>query len=519
MTYFTKDLQHAAVPWDQALASLMPHARALEHAGIKYLIIPNDRDEARLARNLGVDFPSPILTRYDWAGGKPWDIQRTTSALLAESARCYCLSGMGCGKTRSVLWAVDYLLKTTTAKTVLVVAPLSTLTPVWESEIFRVLPRRKTRVLYGSKERRLKLLSEPADIYVVNHHGLDVLKPELLAKRFDIVVIDELATFRNKSTELWKAANAVINAPSTRWAWGLTGSPTPNAPTDAWAQIKLFTPTRVVRTMMAFRDLTMRQVSAFKWIARPDANETVQTAMQPSVRFRLEDIQELPETSYVDREVKLDADAARAYKMLEAKMRLLTDSGKSITAMNAGILQSKLLQVAAGFVYANDKTVYSLPATGRLRALDETIAETDRKVLVFVPFLHALSGVAAHLRGKGHEVAVVNGSTPRGARDKIFLAFQDPASSLRIIVAHPQVMAHGLTLTAANVIVWYSPTTSLEIYAQANARIVRPSQTSKTVIAHLFGTAVERLTYARLRSKGKMQDVLLDLFSTQQLEF
>ena len=225
------------------------------------------------------------------------------------------------------------------------------------------------------------------------------------------MVIDELAILRNRSTQLWKAAKAIVDAPSVQRAWGLTGSPTPNAPTDAWAQVRLLTPAKTVRTMSQFRDLTMRQVSVFRWVARPEANDIVRAAMQPSVRFTREDIAELPPTTYVDRDVKLDPDAAKAYKLMFDKLRMLTHGGENITAVNEGVLQSKLLQIACGFLYTDTKGIYALPVTGRLRALEEIIAETDRKVIVFVPFIAALTSIAAHLRTKGHEVAVIYGGT------------------------------------------------------------------------------------------------------------
>jgi SNF2 family DNA or RNA helicase len=418
---------------------------------------------------------------------------------------------MGTGKTRAVLFAADWLLRTGQAKRVLVVAPLSTLTLVWETEVFRMMMRRKTRVLYGSREKRLAILAEGCEICIVNHHGVRVIENELAKAGFDIVVIDELATFRNKSTELWKSVSTVVNARSTKFAWGLTGSPTPNLPTDAWAQCALLTPGRVPRTMGAFKAQTMLRVSQFRWTPKKEANDMVFAAMQPSVRYTLDDVMELPPTSYVDREVVLDPQAQKAYDMLTAKLRTMTNDGRSITAVNEGVLHTKLLQVAAGFIYTDDRTVYALPNKARLAALDEVIAETDRKVIVFVPFLHALAGVADHLRGKGHNVGVVHGGTPRGQRDTIFNNFQNGPFP-RVVVAHPQCMAHGLTLTAANTTIWYSPTHSLETYEQANARTARPGQTAKTVVAHLFGTKIEKHVYRRLRDKAKMQGLLLELF-------
>ena len=518
ITYVTEDGRHVVVPWHDGLANAVPHAREFPWQGSRMLVMPNGPDEARVARNLGVPVPAPILTRYDWAGSKPWDIQKVTAALLTESPRCYVLSSMGTGKTRAVLYAADYLMRQGLAKRMLIVAPLSTLTPVWEREIFNLMLKRKVRVLYGAREKRLKLLEDNTPIAIVNHHGVRVLGKAIEEAGFDIIVFDELAIYRNKMTDLWKSATTVVAAPSVRFVWGLTGSPTPNAPTDAWAQVKLLTPAATTRTFTAFQDLTMRRLSQFRWIPRPEANQIVQAAMSPSVRYTREDVMELPPCSLVERNVVLDTDAAKAYEMLYQKARMLTKAGESISAVNEGILQSKLLQVSCGFIYTDHKTVYALPTKGRLNALEEVLAETDRKVLVLVPFLHALTGVATHLRAKGHDIAVVHGGTSRGARDKVFTSFQSGPSP-RIIVAHPQTLSHGLTLTEANVLIWYSPTTSLETYEQSNARINRPGQTSKTLIVHMVGTPVERATYQRLRSKQKMQNCLLSLFAQQELPF
>ena len=518
ITYVTEDGRHVVVPWNEALANAVPHAKAMDWRGSRMLVIPNSHEEARIGRNLGVPIPAPILTRYDWAGTKPWDIQRTTAALLTESRRCYVLSSMGTGKSRAVLYAADWLMRQGRAKRMLIVAPLSTLTPVWERELFNLMLRRKVVVLYGVREKRLKLLEQDAPVCIINHHGVRVLGKAIVEAGFDIVVIDELAVLRNKTTELWKFINTVVNAPTTKFAWGLTGSPTPNAPTDAWAQVKLLTPNKTTRTFAAFQDITMRRLSQFKWIPRPEANTVVRTAMSPSVRYTREDVMELPPTMYVDRAAPIDKEIADAYKLLYAKARMLSKAGESITALNEGILQSKLLQVSCGFIYTDKKTVYALPVKGRLNTLDEVLDETDRKVLVMVPFIHALTGVATHLRAKGHDIAVVHGGTSRSARDKVFTGFQTTPSP-RIICAHPQTLAHGLTLTEANTIVWWSPCTSLEIYEQANARIVRPGQVSKTLIVHMSATPVERATYTRLRAKARQQGCLLELFAQQELAF
>jgi SNF2 family DNA or RNA helicase len=375
--HITQDLKNIVLPWSPEAAGLqaiMPHAREITVGGERFMVMPNGQAECKVARNMGLSVPAPILTRYDWRGSKPWDIQRTTAAMLTESERAFVLNTMGTGKTRSVLYAADYLMQSKAVTgPMLVSAPLSTLTPVWEREIFNIMADRKVKVLYGSRAKRIRLLNEEADIYIINHHGLDVVLDHLCKRGFGILCVDELAVLRNRSTDLWRAHKAVeASLPlGAGFAWGLTGSPTPQAPTDAWAQCKLLAPNNVPKSMRSFHDMTMRAITQFKSVARPEATEIVHRAMQPAVRFTLQDVMELPETVYIDKLVKLDPPAKAAYDRLFQKARMITDGGKSITAVNEGVLHGKLMQVACGYIYADDHTVYELPHKGRLDALLE----------------------------------------------------------------------------------------------------------------------------------------------------
>lgn len=516
--FVTQDHNFIVVPFREDLLAVMPHAKSFDYGGVKHLLLPNGPDEAKVARNLGVPVPSPIMTRYGWPGkDAPWDIQKITSALLVESKRAFNLNEMGTGKTRSSIWASDYLMTQHRTGPTLISAPLSTLNRVWEVELFEVLPQARVRVLHGSKAKRLRLLQEDADWFIVNHHGVEIILDELLARGFGQFIIDELSVFRNKSSSLWKSHNPLVCSP-IKYSWGLTGSPTPKAPTDAWSQVRMIQPGNVPKTMTRFKDLTMRQVTSFKWTARPEATDIVHRAMQPAVRFTLDDVTELPEVIFENREIKLEPDAAKAYKMLFDKMLMLTNGGQTITAVNEGVLTNKLLQVACGYIYTDKGKVYELPNGPRLDATLEYCEGTSRKVIVFVPYVHALQGVSKFLIDKGQSVAVVHGGTARGARDRAFRRFQEEDEP-HTLVAHPACMAHGLTLTAANTIVWYGAPNNLDTYDQANHRMQRPSQKSKMRIVHLFGTPVEKACYARLRERAKLQGMLLDLFHKQEVEY
>jgi SNF2 family DNA or RNA helicase len=366
-------------------------------------------------------------------------------------------------------------------------------------------------VLHGSAEKRLSVLNEKHDIYVINHDGpKTAIFKHLMAKKFGAVVIDELAVFRNIN-DRWKALNSIVKrAP---YAWGMTGSPTPNEPLDAWAQVQMLTPSRAPPYARDFQLKTMRQITPFKWVAKPDANDTVFEAMQPGVRFTRDDCIELPPVSYLARKVGMTTEQEKVYKKL-IKVLTMSFAEGEVTAANEGVLFSKLLQIAGGWVYTRDKNVVILDNRARVEALLEVIEESAGKVIVFVEFIHAAHALQKIIAMAGVDSALVTGSVSKTIRDHIFSQFQT-SSSPRVLVAHPKCMSHGLTLTESNTIVWYTPTTSLETYEQANARITRPGQQRKQFIVHLSGTPIETKMYKRLQEKKTLQGALLEMFETE----
>jgi len=452
---------------------------------------------------------------YDWpkVSGRydPFAAQRDTASFLSMNSRAFCLNGMGTGKTNSALWAYDYLRRTKQVKKVLVVCPLSTMERTWADSVFNTFSHLDAVVLHGTRDRRIKLLKQDVDVYIINIDGLASIKTEL-AKRpdIDLIVVDELALARNSGTDRWKILNEICNKQTTRRVWGMTGSPTPNAPTDAWAQCKLVTPDNpnVPKYFSAFRDKVMRQLTQFKWAARPDANDTIYQMMQPAIRFSLDDCTDLPEQTFITREVELTPEQKKAYKDMLSK--LATDyQGGQILAVNEAVKANKLIQIACGVAYGTGGEEIVIPSKPRLDVVKEIIEESEGKVIVFVPLTGALESVASELR-KEFTVETVHGGTSKNERDRIFGEFQRNDEP-RVLVANAAAMSHGLTLTAATTIVWYAPVHSNETYEQACARVRRPGQTKTTVIVHIAGTDVERRVYKRLQDKQSMQGLLLEM--------
>lgn len=499
------------VPVRPDLENIFASSKRATLAGNNLLLIKHGTDETKLLRNFGYDVPAPVLVNYDWEGGTPFEIQKKTAALLTMNRRAYVLNGMGTGKTKAALWSWRYLNLIGEAGKLLVVAPLSTLNFTWGREVFQTIPGLSVQVIYGTKAKRLQRLGDTnADIYIVNHDGLAVIADEL-AKRPDIdtCILDELAVYRNGTSNRTKVTRKVITP--MKWVWGMTGSPTPNAPTDAWSQCSLLTPNTVPKYFNRFRDEVMHKITQFKWSAKDTAIDRVFEVMQPAVRFTLDDVMELPELIERTIDIEMGPKQASVYKQME-EHAFTSIQNKDIDAMNAGAVLNKLLQISTGYVYTREKEIVSLDNEDRLTALVDAVNATDQKVIVFVPFVHALAGIKAKLTSEGYDVRAVSGDTPKSERDDIFNLFQN-TGAIKVIVAHPQCMAHGLTLTAASTIIWFAPTPNLEIFEQANARIRRIGQKHKQQILMFQATKAERQMYAKLRAKQKVQNLLLEMFA------
>ncbi|MFZ6731945.1 SNF2-related protein [Undibacterium sp. Ji42W] len=496
---------------------MITSAKEVMHKGWPIVAVPHRPDEVLVLRNMGYNPPDPLPMYYDFPGGKtPFKAQISTANFASMNSRCFILNSMGTGKTISSLWAADYMQRIKRVNRILVACPLSTMQDTWANEAFYNFPDKTVVVIYGTAKQRLKRLEQEADIYIINTDGVEIIA-DALAKRpdIDLIIIDELALYRNASTNRWKAMNRVCNKQTPRKVWGMTGAPMPHLPTDVWSQIRLVTPTStaISSSFVRFRELVMRPVGPHKWVPKEDAVQTVFGLMQPSIRFALDDCLDLPPQTLVTREVELTPEQKKAYKDMMKRLKTEYANGE-ILAVNAAVKAAKLLQISLGVAYGPNKELVVIPSQHRINVLREIIEESEGKVIVFVPLTGALEYVAEQLRSEW-TVATVSGATSKSQRDEIFHNFQrskDP----HVLVANPSTMSHGLTLTAATTIVWCGPTNSNDTYVQACARVRRPGQKRTTVIVHLVGSPIERVIFERLQGKQELQNVLLDLLKEQK---
>jgi len=449
----------------------IPTAKPYTVRGVPLVVAPHRLDEVRVLRNLGIKAPSPILHYYNWCGQyKPYEHQRQTAAFLTLNH---------CGLVLNEIGGFVH---------------------------------RKFVVLHGTSEKRRKLLNTEADFYIINHDGFPIICEEAHGK-FDLVIVDEAAVLRNPSTQRFKIFRKWManNLPTRLWL--MTGTPTPNDPTDAWALAKLVGSPFCTKTYTAFREQVMMKIGQWKFVPRPESVEIVKHILQPAVRYTRDECFELPDTIIQTRQVELTAEQKKHYsQMLKHFVTEMSAEG-TITAVNEAVKIQKLVQIACGVAYGDDGQNIGIDCSPRINLVKEVIEEAGEKVILFVPLTGTLHMLEKEL-SKHWSVAVVNGEVSSSKRNQIFHDFQH-AKTPHVLIAHPATMAHGLTLTSASTIIWYGPINSNEQYVQANGRIERIGKRQISNVVHIEATDLEHKMYERLKNKQKLQGLLLDLIQQQ----
>ena len=472
-------------------------------------------EEAQVLKNMRIkNVPSPILKRYNWPGmHKPFQHQIATAQFLTLHRRAFCFNSQGTGKTGAAIWAADYLMSVKKVRRVLVICPVSIMGSAWQGDLFRFVMHRTFDIAHNPRrEKRRSVIMGEAEFVIINYDGLEIVSDAIIEDgRFDLIIVDEANAYKNVHTKRWKTLNKIIK-PQT-WLWLMTGTPASQDPSDAYGLARLVNPNGVPKFFGAFRDQVMNNITRFKWVPKPNATEVVFKALQPAIRFTKEECLDLPDMMYVTRDVPLTAQQSKYYeKML--KDQLMVAAGEEISAPTAAANLQKLLQISGGAVYTDNRDTIEFDCSDRLQALKEVVEEASHKVLVFVPYTHSLIMVAEWLKKQGYTAEVINGAVPPNKRTEIFNRFQTTTDP-QVLVIQPQAASHGVTLHAANVVVYWSPVMSVETYLQANARVHRAGQVNKVTIVHLQGSRVERKMYQMLQNKVDTHQRLVELYKEE----
>ena len=231
---------------------------------------------------------------------------------------------------------------------------------------------RTVDIAHGDREKRTRIINSDAEFIIINYDGVEIVRDVIAENNFDLIVIDEANAYKNVATKRWKILNSLIRP--DMWVWMLTGTPASQSPTDAYGLAKIINPSGIPKFFGAFRDQVMQKVTTFRWIPKPTSEKTVHEALQPAIRFTKEECLDLPDMTYVMRDVPLTSQQTKYYENIRKHMMTVA-AGEEITTVNAAANLNKLLQLSCGAVYSDTGEVIQFDASNRLRVLKEAIDE------------------------------------------------------------------------------------------------------------------------------------------------
>lgn len=420
---------------------------------------------------------------------------------------------MGLGKTVTALTAIRELKYNRFAvRRVLVIAPKKVAEGTWTREkdkwdhtrILRVSPA------LGSQAKRIRALNTPADLYIINRENVCWLVDYYRNSwPFDMVVVDESSSFKSHSAKRFKAL-AGVSGKIDRMV-ELTGTPSPNGLEDLWSQVYLLDGgERLGKRYTQFRERYFQpdrrgaDGMVYSYAAKPGTEQSILDKISDiCISMKAEDYLQLPDITYHEIPVELDAKAEKAYRELERKMVLELPEEEEISVTSAAALSNKLLQLANGAVYDEDRSVHEVHGC-KIEAFLELVESLQGKpVLVFYNFQHDRERILKALSGSGLRVRELKTTWDEDDWN---------AGLIDILLTHPASSAYGLNLQqGGNHVVWFGLTWNYELYTQANKRLHRQGQTEKVIIHHLVctGTRDEDVMRA-LEKKDDVQNWVME---------
>jgi SNF2 family DNA or RNA helicase len=435
----------------------------------------------------------------------PHDYQLTAKQWVLDHPEAGLFLDMGLGKTVTTLTAIEELKNDyMDIKKVLVIAPKRVAEDTWPTEYqkWSHLSSLEVVEIKGTPKERLQALKQPADIYIITRDNVawlvDTLKREW---DFDTVVIDELSSFKSNKSIRFKKLKLV--RPFVKRIVGLTGTPAPNGYEDLWSQIYLLDRgQRLGKTITEYRRkyfYTITRPGYNEYKLRPGAKEEIdQLISDICISMKFQDYLQTEEPLYIDRPVKLSDQEYKTYKTMERDTVLEFGEDDYISALNAAEVTNKLLQLANGAIYDQDKN-YRVIHNKKLEALEELVEEAGgESVLVYYSYISDKERILQ--RFKNARVL----DTEKDIKDW-------NAGKIKLMIAHPASAGHGLNLQdGGSIIIWFGLPWSLELYLQANARLWRQGQKQTVRIYHLLteGTMDNRVLQV-LKGKNIRQEELL----------
>ena len=430
------------------------------------------------------------------------------------------MSDAGTGKTRAWLEVLSHRFGVAGGKA-LVVAPKSILKAAWADDISLFTPHLTYVVAYA--HNRAKAFAEDADIYITNHDAVKWLaKPEnrkkyLEGRGFHTLIIDESTAFKHRTSQRAKALVKIAAEFKHRVA--LSGTPNPNGLLDLWHQVFLLDDgDHLGDSFWRYRSTVCEPVQKgpsaqhIRWFDKPGAAEAVADLLDDmTIRHRFEDCTDIPENHEYIETISLSSDHRRAYDILR-EHAILELQGGGVSAFNAGVLATKLLQLASGAVYDEYGTA-RLYGTDRYEYVLDLADQRDQCVIAF-NWKHQKEQLIKIAEKKKIPYGVIDGTVGAKQRESVIERFQRRRNRIRVIFAHPASASHGLTLTRGRATIWASPVYNAEHYEQFNRRIYRIGQTQKTeTILVTAEDTIDVEVAKKLLDKVERMDDLLEMLT------
>ena len=243
------------------VTTVIPNSKLLnEHEVLVKWGLP----ETQALRGMNIKVPSPIEGRYSWTGKyAPMTHQKTTASFLTLNQRAFCFNEAGTGKTASAIWAADFLMKQGIITRALVICPISIMDSAWLTDLFTFAMHRTAGIAHGTANKRREIIAAKPDFLIINYDGLEIVRDEIEAAGYDLIIVDEASHYKNALSKRWKVLRSLVK-PET-WLWMMTGTPAAQGPEDAYGLAKLVNPAGVPRFFGAWRDMVMQKESQFRW--------------------------------------------------------------------------------------------------------------------------------------------------------------------------------------------------------------------------------------------------------------
>lgn len=486
------------------LGDTVPESKVLDDSRILVRWTLDNCNRLSLA---GFDPPTPFRLFYEWKNIVPFQHQIRSAEFITAHLRCGVWNEQGLGKTLTAVGASDYLLGRGKIQRVLIICPISVMRSAWVQDFQTGAPHITVAIAHGTADRRKAVIASAAQVVIINPDGVHIVVDQLAKGGFDLIVVDEATAYQDTGTRRYKALAKLIK-PHTRVVL-MTGTPASQSPVHAFGLGRLLG--TAPKYKQDWEAMVMIKQSRFVSVAKVDAPQHVQRILTPSIRFTKEQCLDLPERTYVNRDTEMSTEQKKAYDTLKKDMVLELEGGK-VTASNAAVLLGKMMQISAGALYGPDRQPISLNAEPRYEALMDIIHGTERKVIIFCNFRSSIAAISERLTKEGVVNDVIHGGVSANDRSALIFRFQN-MPDLRVLVLQTAAAAHGITLTAADTVVWWGPPMSVELYKQANDRPHRIGQKHNVTVYHLLSSYAERKAFRDLQAGVSLNDSILSLFS------